>query len=82
MSSSHDEIAEEICNNRSPLKSRVGDLHSAVIQRIDMVKEVYPKLQPVSRVRLTKLKATGDRVLNAAAVSALMARVSEWSVNW
>jgi hypothetical protein len=59
MSSSHDEIAEEICNNLSPLKSRVGDLHSAVIQRIDMVKEVYPKLQPVSRVRLTKLKATG-----------------------
>jgi hypothetical protein len=24
-----------------------------------MVKEVYPKLQPVSRVRLIKLKATG-----------------------
>ena len=30
MSSLHDEIAEEICNNLRPLKSRVGDLHSAV----------------------------------------------------
>jgi hypothetical protein len=30
MSSFHDEIAEEICNNLRPLKSRVGDLHSAV----------------------------------------------------
>jgi hypothetical protein len=48
-----------------------------------MVKEVYPKLQPVSRVRLTKAEShRPDRVLNAAAVSALMARVSEWSLNW
>ena len=73
MSRSHDEIAEEICDNLRPLKRRVGDVHSAVIQRIDLINEVYPKLQPVSRVRLIKLKAT--KADNAAA--ALQAAILE-----
>lgn len=73
MSSSHDEIAEEICDNLRPLKSRVGDLHFAVIQRIDLINEVYPQLQPMSRGRLIKLKAT--KADNAAA--ALQAAIRE-----
>jgi hypothetical protein len=73
MSRSHDEIAEEICDNLRPLKSRVGDVHSALIQRIDLINEVYPKLRPVSRVRLIKLKAT--KADNAAA--ALQAAILE-----
>jgi hypothetical protein len=73
MSSSRDEIAEEICNNLSPLKSRVGEVHSAVIQRIALINEVYPQLRPVSRVRLIKLKAT--KADNAAA--ALQAAILE-----
>jgi hypothetical protein len=73
MSSSHDEIAEEICDNLRPLQSRVGDLHFAVTQGIDLLNEVYPKLQPVSRMRLIRLKAT--KANNAAA--ALQAAIRE-----
>jgi hypothetical protein len=76
MSSSHDEIAEEICDNLRPPKGGVGDLHSVVIKRIELINEVYPKLQPVSRMRLIKLKATkADNV--AAALQAAIRELQD-----